>query len=99
MKQMFQEFPLTPAGGKDVTTERDLIELDDLPPRVVDIEKTSERIIEEAALRKLSLEDVEREYIRSVLASVSGNKTEAASILRIDRKTLARKLDESSQPD
>jgi DNA-binding NtrC family response regulator len=82
-----------------ILSRNNLIELDDLPPRVVDIEKTSERIIEEAALRKLSLEDVEREYIRSVLASVSGNKTEAASILRIDRKTLARKLDESNQPD
>ena len=74
------------------------IELDDLPPRLVGSEKTSARIIEEAVQRKLSLEEVEREYIRGVLASVGGNKTEAASILRIDRKTLSRKLDESVPP-
>jgi DNA-binding NtrC family response regulator len=29
-----------------------------------------------------------------VLASVNGNKTEAAAILQIDRKTLYRKLEE-----
>jgi two-component system, NtrC family, response regulator HydG len=39
-----------------------------------------------------SLEDLEAEYIRDVLDSVSGNKTKAAAILEIDRKTLRRKL-------
>ena len=32
--------------------------------------------------------------MRSVLESVNGNKTEAAAILKIDRKTLYRKLGE-----
>ncbi|HOE16447.1 MAG TPA: sigma-54 dependent transcriptional regulator [Syntrophorhabdaceae bacterium] len=35
---------------------------------------------------------VEAEYIRNVLASVNGNKTKAAEILGIDRKTLREKL-------
>ncbi|HOB76236.1 MAG TPA: sigma-54 dependent transcriptional regulator [Phycisphaerae bacterium] len=35
---------------------------------------------------------VEAEYIRQVLASVGGNRTRAAEILRIDRKTLREKL-------
>ena len=39
-----------------------------------------------------SLVAVENEYIQNVLASVSGNKTQAAKILKIDRKTLREKL-------
>lgn len=39
-----------------------------------------------------SLEEVERDHILAVLASVNDNKTEAARILKIDRKTLRDKL-------
>ncbi len=39
-----------------------------------------------------SLAEVEREHVRSVLESVGGNKTRAAEILGIDRKTLREKL-------
>ena len=45
-------------------------------------------------LINLSHAQVEAEYIRNVLASVGGNKTRAAEILRIDRKTLREKLKE-----
>jgi DNA-binding NtrC family response regulator len=38
------------------------------------------------------LAEVECEYIRNVLASVDGNRTRAAEILGIDRKTLREKL-------
>ena len=38
------------------------------------------------------LAEVESEYIRNVLASVNGNRTRAAEILGIDRKTLREKL-------
>ena len=38
------------------------------------------------------LEEMERTYILSVLTHTKGNKTEAARILGIERKTLARKL-------
>jgi DNA-binding NtrC family response regulator len=41
-----------------------------------------------------TLAEVEAEHIRSVLASTSGNKTRAAKILGIDRKTLREKLKE-----
>ncbi len=45
-----------------------------------------------------SLKEMETEYIRNVLASVDGNKSKAAQILGIDRKTLRTKLqDESSE--
>jgi len=42
------------------------------------------------------LAEVEAEYIRNVLASVSGNRTHAAEILGIDRKTLREKLKASA---
>ncbi len=41
-----------------------------------------------------TLAEVEADYIRNVLASVRGNKTRAAEILGIDRKTLREKLKE-----
>jgi len=41
-----------------------------------------------------TLEEVENEYIKNVLNSVEGNKTKAAKILGIDRKTLRAKLGE-----
>ncbi len=44
-----------------------------------------------------SLEDVERDHILAVLASVNDNKTEAARILKIDRKTLRDKLKNLAQ--
>jgi DNA-binding NtrC family response regulator len=39
-----------------------------------------------------SLAEVEAEHIRNVLASVNGNRSQAARILAIDRKTLREKL-------
>ncbi len=46
-----------------------------------------------------TLAEVETEYIRNVLASVNGNRTRAASILGIDRKTLREKLKSSQGAD
>jgi len=53
----------------------------------------------ESGLRR-TLAEVEVEHIRNVLASVGGNKTRAAAILGIDRKTLRDRLNrpEPSQP-
>ena len=49
----------------------------------------------------LPLEEMERLYLLTVLAHTGGNKTEAARILGIERKTLARKLRkaEGDKPD
>jgi DNA-binding NtrC family response regulator len=44
-----------------------------------------------------TLAEVEAEYIRNVLASVRGNKTKAAEILQIDRKTLREKLKKTDE--
>ena len=40
----------------------------------------------------MSLEEVEKEYIRMALSSVNGNKVKAASLLKISRRTLYNKL-------
>ena len=45
-----------------------------------------------APMTLMPLEDVERGHIEYVLDAVSGNKTLAAKILKLDRKTLYRKL-------
>ncbi|MBN1974875.1 MAG: sigma-54-dependent Fis family transcriptional regulator [Sedimentisphaerales bacterium] len=43
-----------------------------------------------------TLAEVEADHIRNVLASVSGNKTRAAEILGIDRKTLRKKMNHAN---
>lgn len=43
-----------------------------------------------------TLAEAEKDYIRKVLQKVGGNKTKAAEILQIDRKTLRSKLGEDS---
>jgi DNA-binding NtrC family response regulator len=68
-----------------VMTDGRLIDVPDLPS-----------LMRFSALREngldRSLAEVEAEHIRNVLASVDGNKTRAADILGIDRKTLREKL-------
>jgi two-component system, NtrC family, response regulator HydG len=68
-----------------VMTDGNLIEVPDLPS-----------LMRFSALRKegfnRTLAEVEAEHIRNVLASVEDNKTKAAEILGIDRKTLREKL-------
>ncbi len=68
-----------------VMTESDYIEVPDLPVpfRFSAVGGTD---------LTRSLAEAEAEYIRGVLASVGGNKTQAAKVLQIDRKTLREKL-------
>jgi DNA-binding NtrC family response regulator len=65
---------------------------DDLPNHV--IERKSSGYLDSALTRKLSLAELEQEYIERVLEDEGGNKTRAALRLGLDRKTLYRKLDE-----
>ena len=74
-----------------VMTEGDLIEVPDLPSLM------HFSALREAGLHR-TLAQVEAEYIRNVLASVAGNRTRAAEILAIDRKTLREKLRKSEDP-
>jgi DNA-binding NtrC family response regulator len=65
---------------------------DDLPPHVR--ERRPSDFLAAAAARKMTLAQLEREYIEKILADEDGNKTRAAQRLGLDRKTLYRKLEE-----
>ena len=71
-------------------TDVEVIDVTDLPSLM------RHRTVREANLTR-PLEEVEVEYIENVLASVGGNKTEAAKILGINRKTLTKKLQEAKR--
>jgi two-component system response regulator HydG len=68
-----------------VMTDSDVIDAPDLP----DLMRYAG--VRESGVHR-TLEEVEAAHIRNVLASVGGNKTRAAEILGIDRKTLREKM-------
>jgi len=70
----------------------ELISDEDLPPQVR--EKRPSDFLGTAVARRMTLADLEREFIERVLEDEAGNKTRAAQRLGLDRKTLYRKLDE-----
>jgi DNA-binding NtrC family response regulator len=78
-----------------ILSRNDTIGINDLPPKVVGAAQNSTEIIDKGLRQKSSLGEIEQEYIRQVVASVGGNKSEAAAILGIDRKTLYRKLEDA----
>ena len=68
-----------------VMSEHECIDVADLPAHM------RFSAAREAGLNR-SLAEVEAEHVKNVLASVDGNKSRAAEILGIDRKTLRDKL-------
>ena len=71
----------------------DLVTAEALPAAICEA-KSERQLIEEGIERSLSMEEVERAYIKRILEKTRGNKLQAAQILGIDRKTLYRKLGE-----
>jgi two-component system, NtrC family, response regulator HydG len=78
LENTFQRVVLMAAG--------DSIEVSDLPA-------TMRYTAPKAAGSLRSLADVERDHIKRVLAALGGNKSKAAKVLGIDRKTLRSKLE------
>ncbi len=71
--------------------------VDDLPNKVQEFHVT--RIVIPAGPTgspdaMITMEEMERRYVRQVLEAVRGNKTHAARILGIDRRSLYRRLEE-----
>jgi DNA-binding NtrC family response regulator len=73
-------------------SRHELILPEDLPAPLV--RETDQNIIEKGLREKYSLEQLEKEYVRRVLIEAGGNKSKAAEMLGLDRKTLYRKLED-----
>lgn len=77
-------------------TQDKKITLDDLPLMIKEIQGDGQ-LLGDAAERLLSLEQLEKSYIRRMLDKMDGNKYQTAHMLGIDRKTLYRKLAEMEE--
>jgi len=78
----------------------DEVTVDDLPTKVQEFHVT--RIVIPAGPTAspdamITMEEMERRYVRQVLEAVRGNKTHAARILGIDRRSLYRRLESPYQ--
>jgi DNA-binding NtrC family response regulator len=66
---------------------------EDLPSSMLR-EPNEESLLEKGLHKKYTLDQLEKEYIKKVLIDAGGNKSKAAEILGLDRKTLYRKIEE-----
>ncbi|PQO39394.1 sigma-54-dependent Fis family transcriptional regulator [Blastopirellula marina] len=73
-------------------TPFDKVAVDDLPEKIRDYRSSQVFIGGDDPSELVPLQEVERRYILHVLGTVENNKTLAAQILGLDRKTLYRKL-------
>jgi DNA-binding NtrC family response regulator len=80
-----------------ILARNNILTIMELPPKVAGLDFSPARTLSEAVDKRMSLDQLEHNYIRAVVDAVNGNKTEAANILRIDRKTLYRKLELSER--
>jgi len=73
-------------------SDHDAILPEDLPERIRSHRKRATLLASDDPAELAPLEVIERRYVAHVLATTGGNKTLAARILGVDRKTLYRKL-------
>jgi len=73
----------------------DEIDVDDLPKKIVEHKSTRIELSTASPAQMLTLDEMQHRYVRQVLAAVGGNKTQAAQILGIDRRSIYRRLDPS----
>jgi DNA-binding NtrC family response regulator len=75
----------------------DQIMPEDLPDKIRSYKSSHVLVAGDDPSELVPMEEVERRYILRVLEAVGGNKTAAARVLGIERKTLYRKLDRYNQ--
>lgn len=80
-------------------TRYERIVVEDLPEKIRAYRKSHLRFDSDNPTELISMEEVERRYIRHVLEAVRSNKTLAARILGFDRRTLYRKLSQYGLDD
>ncbi len=71
---------------------------EDLPERIRLSGQTAQ-LLTQAHEKRMTLRDLEKEYILETLRLTGGNKSRAAELLGFDRRTLHRKLDEYRAED
>jgi DNA-binding NtrC family response regulator len=79
-------------------TRHDEIQVDDLPQSVRSFKRSHVLVAAEDPSELVPLAAVERRYVLRVVEAAGGNKSLAAQILGITRKTLYRKLEEYGAP-
>jgi two-component system response regulator AtoC len=65
----------------------------DLPGKVQNHQVARLELVTTTPTEMITLDEMERRYVRQVLTSVKGNKTHAARVLGIDRRSLYRRLE------
>jgi len=71
------------------------VEVGDLPEKIAKFEPTKIVIASHTPKELFTLDELHRRYLSRVLGAVKGNKTHAAKLLGIDRRSLHRRLKES----
>ncbi len=74
------------------------ITVEDLPPSVIATNETA-MALPTSPLEMMTLDELERRYVRQVLTASKGNKTHAARVLGIDRRSLYRRLEGGPEPE
>ncbi len=69
------------------------IAIDDLPPRLARHDALTHVIETTAPAELMTIDEMGRRYVRVVLEAVKNNKTHAARVLGIDRRSLYRRLE------
>jgi two-component system response regulator HydG len=69
------------------------VTIDDLPERIQQYRADRQIFAADDPSSVLTLDELERRYIQRVLALVGGNKSRAADLLGLDRRTLYRRLE------
>jgi two-component system response regulator HydG len=73
------------------------IDADALPRKLLEHKSTRLELSTASPAELLTLDEMQHRYVRHVLAAVGGNKTQAAHILGIDRRSIYRRLEPSRQ--
>ena len=76
----------------------DEIDVADLPRKIVEHQSTRLELSMSSPAQMLTLDEMQVRYVRQVLAAVGGNKTQAAHILGIDRRSIYRRLEPPLAP-
>ena len=74
-----------------VVSTKNAIDVEDIPDHI--LQRSSEISTTPSLAAGITIEEAERELIKSTLATVGGNREEAANMLGIGERTLYRKLD------